>query len=297
MEKEDKLKEFLQNHHTESTTYSYYRIIMIYLEEQPQAKKASYKEVLNYLLIIRNRYHNGNSVKSILNAIKKYYEYLLFTGQRSDHPCRDLNVKDKLHKDVQLQDLLNEKQLKSLLNYKSKRFRSVLDIRDKSMLSLFIYQGITRGELRNLTINDINFDEGSIYIKSSNTSKSRTLELRSSQVLLFYKYINEIRPELIKRNLALTPSDILFINVNGNPAKEYSAEHIFESINKQGGLKVTINLIRQSVIALKLKSGNDIRMVQSFAGHKKASSTERYKYNDMKVLKQAVQKYHPLSNA
>ncbi|MCC6691587.1 MAG: hypothetical protein IT235_08655 [Bacteroidia bacterium] len=45
---------------------------------------------------------------------------------------------------------------------------------------------------------------------------------------------------------------------------------------------------------MKLKKGNDIRMVQHFAGHKNPSSTERYKIKDIEELKAGVNKYHPL---
>jgi integrase/recombinase XerD len=294
MEKENKLKEYLHMHHSETTVYGYYRSIMIYLKEQPEAKKSSYKEITNYLWILRKRYNKGSTVKSILNAIKKYYEYLLYTGQRKDHPCSNLNIKDKLHKDVQLQDLLTEKELESLMEYQSKRYKNVLETRDRAMLSLLIYQGMSKGEIKRLTISDLNLKAGSIYIKSSITSNSRTLELKSGQVLLLYKYINEVRQELLKRNTLPIKTDILFISTHGKAEKGDSLKYIFKEIYKRQGIKVTTSLIRQSVIAIKLKKGNDIRLVQIFAGHKNASSTERYKCKDIEELKAGINKYHPL---
>jgi len=57
---------------------------------------------------------------------------------------------------------------------------------------------------------------------------------------------------------------------------------------------ITPNIIRQSVIALMLKKGKDLRLVQAFAGHLKPSSTERYRPDDSEALKQSVNKYHPL---
>jgi integrase/recombinase XerD len=294
MEEQAQLKDYLQRHHTETTTYGYYRFILIYLREHPEAKKYSYKEIVNYIGVLRNHYNKANTVKARLNAIKKYYEYLVATGQRKDNPCRNLNIKDKLHKDVQLQDLLTEKNLESLLEYQSKRFKSVLETRDRSMLSLLIYQGITKGEIKRLDISDLNLEAGSIYIKSSATSNSRTLELKSRQVLLLYKYMNEARPELLKNNPLQTDTGSLFISTKGKAETGDCLKHIFREIQKRQGIKVTISLIRQSVIAIKLKKGNDIRMVQSFAGHKNASSTERYKSTDIEELKAGVNKYHPL---
>ena len=48
------------------------------------------------------------------------------------------------------------------------------------------------------------------------------------------------------------------------------------------------------MIANLLKSGNDLRVVQAFAGHKYPSATERYKQTQVEELKQAVLKHHPL---
>ena len=48
------------------------------------------------------------------------------------------------------------------------------------------------------------------------------------------------------------------------------------------------------VIANLLKSGKGLRDVQYFAGHKKISSTEKYRQTGLEELKAAILKYHPL---
>ena len=52
--------------------------------------------------------------------------------------------------------------------------------------------------------------------------------------------------------------------------------------------------IRQSVITNLLKEGKDLRVVQVFAGHKKISTTEKYRQSGLKELQEAIEKYHPL---
>lgn len=292
-----KLHDYLQQHHPPATIRCYYRNITIYLKEQPLAEKATYKDIVNYIGQLRNRYTNGNTIKSKLNGIKKYYDYLIATEKRKDHPCRNLNLKEKLHKDVQLQDLLTQKELENLLHYQSKRLKGLLGKRDKALLSLLIYQALTRKELQKLTVSDLNLEAGTIYIKSSINSNSRTLSLENNQILLLYQYLHEIRPKLLSRN-PLPASDFvlsaLFITIKGKAEQGYSLKYMFEQIKKEQGKHVTINLIRQSVLALKLRQGNDIRKVQLFAGHKNASSTERYKAADLEELKAGINKYHPL---
>jgi cytosine/adenosine deaminase-related metal-dependent hydrolase len=43
-----------------------------------------------------------------------------------------------------------------------------------------------------------------------------------------------------------------------------------------------------------LKSGNDLRIVQVFAGHKSPSATEKYRQTQVEELKQQIVKHHPL---
>ena len=51
--------------------------------------------------------------------------------------------------------------------------------------------------------------------------------------------------------------------------------------------------IRQSVIAHLLKENNDLRIVQEFAGHRRAGSTEAYKRTGLEELKSNIEKLHP----
>ena len=60
------------------------------------------------------------------------------------------------------------------------------------------------------------------------------------------------------------------------------------------GKRLTATVIRQSVIALKLKNGEGLRQVQVFAGHKWVSTTEGYRETNLEELRTALAQYHPL---
>jgi YD repeat-containing protein len=53
-------------------------------------------------------------------------------------------------------------------------------------------------------------------------------------------------------------------------------------------------LITLSVIVNLLKSGHDLRLVQTFAGHKYPSATEKYRQTGIGELKAGIEKYYPL---
>lgn len=290
------LKEYLYKRHTKATADRYLRDILIYQKVNPNHKTATYSEIMDYIGELRKKYSNPESIKTILHGLKKYYSYLVYLGQRKDHPCKFIHLKEKQNRNVQLQDLFTTDELELLLDRKE-RYQD-LKIRNQVILSLLIYQGLTTGELTRLETNDIDLEKGEIYIKSSSKLNSRTLKIKSKQILIFHKYINELRPKLMRKSTELALSGVegkLIINKIGNPE---SGEQISYLVSTFKHLFPERNLnpktIRQSVITNLLKSGNDLRIVQVFAGHKYPSATERYKQTNVEELKKQVQKYHPL---
>jgi integrase/recombinase XerD len=52
--------------------------------------------------------------------------------------------------------------------------------------------------------------------------------------------------------------------------------------------------IRMSVTRNLLKEGKDIRVVQTYMGHKSPGTTEKYKQSHTEQLKSEIQKHHPI---
>ena len=74
-------------------------------------------------------------------------------------------------------------------------------------------------------------------------------------------------------------------------------QYLVESLRyRLPGRRLTATVIRQSVIALKLKEGKGLRQVQAFAGHKWVSTTEAYRENNLAELQLAVARCHPLAD-
>lgn len=282
------LEEYLKERHTKGTADRYLRDILIYQKANPNHKTATYSDIMDYIGELRQKYKNPSSIKTILSSIKKYYSYLVFSGVRDDHPCKFINLKGKQNRNIQLQDLFTADELESLL--KRKERYPHLKTRNQIVLSLLIYQGLTTGELTRIEVSDIDLEKAEIYIKSSSKMNSRTLKLKSKQILIFHQYITEIRPKIIKRGTRK-----LIINKLGNPETGEQISYLVSTFKHLfSNRNLNPKTIRQSVITNLLKSGNDLRIVQVFAGHKYPSATEKYRQTNVEELKKEVQKYHPL---
>jgi len=281
---------YLAKYYSKATAKAYKREIVIYLENNPNAENALHGDIVNYIGRLRNRYDSSKTISRIVCSIKSYYNFLNESGKRKDNPGKSIRLRDKISKDIQLQDLFTTAELESLL-HKKERYQA-LEYRNKVLISLLTSQGLKPSEISALTSSDINLESATIYIKGSPKTSARELTLKPNQVLLFYKYKTEIRPKLLKKK----ESDIFIIGHRGKPMKEEDitkhVKRIFKGL--YGNRKVNCMTIRQSVITNLLKQGNDLRIVQVFAGHKNPCATEKYKQTDVEILQMEINKYHPM---
>jgi integrase/recombinase XerD len=284
------IKKYLLEHYTQDTAKIYLYEIENYIASYPQAAQAVYKDIVSYIGTLREKYSNASTLNRILCSIRAYYDFLCYTGRRTDNPAKAIKLRDQRSKDIQLQDLFTTEELEALLN-RPERYNNLAQ-RNRVLISLLVYQALLPGEMEALTVQDINLDTGNIYIKPTTSTNKRELQLKPSQILLFYQYIHEMRPKLSGKN----KSDALLIGIRGTPmSSDDIVKHVIRSYK---GLyprrQVNAQTIRQSVIANLLKQGHDLSLVQAFAGHKYPSSTERYKQNQIETLRDAVQQYHPV---
>lgn len=285
------LDNYLLARYSQQTAKAYGREIKIYRNNFQWADKAVYKDITGYIGLLRRRYSKAATISRIVASIKVYYDYLCSEDVRSDNPAGAIRLKDKQSRDVQLQDLLSVEELEGLMNRKERY--SNLDYRNKVLISLLIYQGLHPGEMEMITLQDIDLGAGSIYIRSTPKTNSRTLWLRPAQILLLHHYITQIRPKLLGQH----ESAALLIGIRGGLMKaEDITKHVKRSFKQvYPGRKVNAQTIRQSVVANLFKAGHDISVVQAFAGHKYPSATQRYRQQGTETLQAAVNRYHPFT--
>lgn len=286
------LRTYLERKYSPATVKVYHFEIKHYLAWMgpEKAPRATYTEVLQYLEYLRSRYDNPATLNRILATIKQYYQYLIDTGQREDHPCASIRIRDRGRQDVQLQDLLSKAELKLLLQRKERY--ELLTLRNQVIMSLLVYQALLSGEICRLALQDVDTRAGTIFIKAGGKTNERTLPLKAEQILLLHRYTQEIRPQLIKED-----TDALIITSRGTAERGEGIHYLVTTFRKLvPNKRLTTVTIRQSVIALMLKAGTDLRIVQTFAGHTKPSTTERYRVDHLEELREAVAKYHPLGN-
>jgi site-specific recombinase XerD len=289
------LRNYLEKKYSKSTLASNLHSIKRFTDYyQNKSETATYMDVLNYIVHLRKNCDlHPKTLRHCLYGVKIYFHYLLEIGKRKDHPCSELFLKDKIDKQIQVDTLYSPQTLENFFtNYRIKK-KKQLENRNKIIISLLVYQALNVSEISDLEIENIDLDACEIHIKSRHYQQKRTLPLQAKQVLLFYNYLENERPKLLKYNLK-NPTETAFIL--GQYGEKINPHNICRMINEH--LKPSEKLqpmkIRQSVIANLLKKENDTRIVQVFSGHRRASTTVQYKQTELEALQNAVNQYHPI---
>lgn len=286
------LEQYLEEKYSSTAIVSYEQIIDRYLSfSTDRAVKATYQDILDYISYLRKQNKHPKTIRNNLYGIKIYYRWLVKTGQRNDHPCQHLYLKDKINRSIPIENLYTPEQLENLLkNYEYRPLKNhspkkeQIEQRNKVIISLLIYQALTALEITQLEIENVNLEKAEIFIKPNVKNRERTLHLKANQILLLHQYIHGILPRF-------NPKDqTLIVNYKGDPIRSNS---IIESINQPVKDRISPLKIRQSVIAHLLKQGNDLRIVQVFAGHRSSASTEAYRQTGLEELKASINKLHP----
>jgi site-specific recombinase XerD len=274
-------REYLSENYTEQTVSRYARAVE-HLAIYVKPEQASHKQIIDYL------FKFDKASAPVIAALKQYYDYLIDQGIRQDHPCKTISTKKK-SKPMQHQELFTAEELELLMK-REVRY-PILERRNKTILSLLIYQGLTPQNIVNLRTIDIDLDSGTVYVMATKQLTRRTLELRPQQVLILLKYIYEDRVELTK-----SANSRLFVTKRG---ENLSVDALNRMLRPQQGLFSNKNLnastIRQSVIANWINHFNyPLEDVQLLAGHRWLSSTVKYKVVNREENREKINRFFPL---
>ena len=305
--KVDSFKEYLKkqrlNENTTGQKSNYTGFYLLWIEgERLGEENTRYNDLLNFIDYCYLEGKTKGHINRILWAIRDYYEYLKLSRPEIKNPARNLHIKATRQKVITGVTPIEE--LETLYQeYPSGSHRGK---RNRIMLGLLVYQGITTEEMKQLEPTHLKLKEGKIRIPGSRRRNGRILELKPFQVLELHEYLTETRrvilDEITTPKPARKPDKInktriesqLFISINGSENIKNSLWHLFREIKKTHPEITSAEQIRKSVIVNWLKDHN-LREVQYMAGHKYVSSTERYQMNHLENLKTKIEKYHPLN--
>ncbi|WP_379968013.1 tyrosine-type recombinase/integrase [Epilithonimonas sp. UC225_85] len=308
-------KNYLQNIElSPSTREMYYMHTMNFIsfldKDNTEIENCTEKEIMMYLQSLQKNELSQATKKLRIYAIKHFFEYQIETGERTDNPAKRIKikgtVKQRVYPSITMQELQNIYQNYEIPKVDDKRSHHnwfdnyrISRERNKVILGLLVYQGITTAEIGRILLEDLDLRAGKIDIRGGRIGRDRTLELKSHQIMDLMEYQYKTRAELLKyQNDTQTKKLFLSMPPSGKTKTESDETlHIFKrltsELKEQYPKLINLQHIRTSVIINWLKKYN-LRQVQYKAGHKNIYSTELYLVNDIDDLQTEINQYHPL---
>jgi integrase/recombinase XerD len=229
----------------------------------------TYSELLEY---IQRRQRMQVSVRTIngeLNTLRRYFDYLVLEGVKGDNPATSVVVKGA--KRNKLYNLLAQEKLDVM--YKNQGTSTPKEIRDKVILGLLIYQGLSIEELKRINTFNIDLEEGVITIPEGNKSNGRVVVLLSKQLMPLLQYLEGKRQQLniVKANRL----NKLILSEGSDDQITASLATIKKKLKKAYPEFENWQQIRTSVITHRLTTAN-LRQQQYYFGFKYIDSIECY---------------------
>jgi len=302
----------------ESTISQYLRHAESFLEwidqEGLSKREVTYNDILGYIEHRRSCGESSGMINRRVLSIRRYFSFFQLKEKKEgmQNPAAGIYLRGRTSK--MISGVLSYEKLEEIYhgytdsgsgNQRSAIRKNPGEIRNKVLLGLLVYQGVTTDELHRLEVDHVKFSHGKVYIPGSKKSNSRLLAMDASQVTVLQEYITQVRPVILlggyRNNPGRKPgpgslvrkTDQLLLSVNGSRNIKSSMHHLFRRLQKQHPDIRDARQIRQSVIIHWLRSYN-LRQVQYMAGHRYVSSTERYRRNNIEDLQKEVTRYHPL---
>lgn len=220
-------------------------------------------------------------------GVQRLYNFLIAEGKTDYNPAANFRIRGTVTKLPR--GVLSRKQIEGI--YNAYEPQTVVQKRNKVLLSLICYQGLVRQELDHLEPGDVHLATGTILIRRKGRLQRRTLPLAAHQVLLFQQYLQETRPQLMEKKGS--GSDKLLVTTgNSDSIVDVACEFLKELQRRHPHLR-SFRHVRNSLITQWVDRYN-IRQVQYMAGHNSIITTQRYLRVNLQGLQNQLKKYHPL---
>lgn len=257
-------------------------------QEDMTLSECRYADILSFIKHFRDQQFSVANHNAHITAIRHLYESLVIAGEADYNPLMNLQIKGRIQRLPH--NLLTREQLDKI--YHSYQVNTEYQQRNKIMLGLYINQALTRTEMNQLEVDDIDLNKGTIRIRSNIKLNERILPLAAYQVPNLYEYIHTIRPQLLKQSEYAKGNRLFFSYASGHTINE-ALRKLLKALRKQNPELITFHQIRSSVISNWVKE-KQIREVQYMAGHSDLNSTQRYQDVNMKDLHASLNEFHPL---
>ncbi|MGG3162161.1 MULTISPECIES: tyrosine-type recombinase/integrase [unclassified Geobacillus] len=231
------------------------------------------QDIEDYLLMLKEeKGYQPASRNRHLNTLRSFYKYATKKGWVKDNPTLPLEQVKVPRKERQY---LTEEE-----------FFQLLEVIDHQLIQLVVrflyFTGLRISECLNLTIDDVNLEEGWIHVRQGKGNKERFVPISSKLKPYLEDYKENWRVE--------TDSNIFFATKKtGRLSDVYVNRVLAEATAKLGWKKkVTCHILRHSFASQLVKKNVNPVNIQKLLGHADLKTTSVYVHANQEQLAEAV---------
>lgn len=255
------------------------------IEEISSYKEISYPIVRGYLVYLHQSHLSKSSINHKLSSLRSFYSYLLKMNIVEDNPFLLIKAQSEPKRNP---DFLYPEEMVELLD--SIDCVTPLDKRNKAMLELMYASGLRCGEVVNLKLKDIDYDNLDLKVMGKGNKE---------RIVPFHEFAGKCMQEYLEARIILIKNQeehgFFFVNKNGTKLTNRGVQNIVDRICYQydATKKIHPHTFRHSFATHLLSGGADIRMVQLLLGHEHLSTTQIYTHVSKEQLQAVYDHTHP----
>lgn len=251
------------------------------IEAITDLKQAHLKEYYKYLEMRPNKKTKALLGTSHLNhnflAIDKLLEFLHNQGMNTAPIPTHYRLKHDEQKRINNIEILSQTDIKELYNnientYLNRPFleRETKHYQLKLIFALYYACGLRRSEGLRLTLDDVNFDNRTVFVRKGKNYKDRIIPMSEGVYRDLQDYMYNFR------NRLKLPHKRLFIHSVSTLCHNL---HHLQSITQNQALqakRITLHSLRHSIATHLLQNGMRIENIAQFLGHSSLETTQLY---------------------
>ena len=225
--------------------------------------------VKQYLLVMQKKGRKPSYLNDLLKAFKCFFRYVW----EEEYIDRLITAKIKNVKQPKvIIKTFSDLQVRQLLNYYHNT--TYLDVRNKTLITLFFDTGMRLGEVINLTKEDIKRDF--ILVRHGKGEKERVVPKSPYLSKQLFRYERVKEGYFYKRAIPYTN---YFLSKNGKPLTNEAVEKMLRVAGKDlaiSDVRVSPHTCRHTFAQMQLRNGLDVYSLSRLMGHENISITQRY---------------------
>ncbi|HEX5419401.1 MAG TPA: site-specific tyrosine recombinase XerD [Gammaproteobacteria bacterium] len=246
---------------------------------------AGHRDVVDYINWRQDCGAKPRSTARQLSSFRRFYRYLLREGHIAKDPTADIAM-PKIGR--ALPQSLTEAEVDALLA--APNVTEPLGHRDRAMLEVLYATGVRVSELINLTITQLNLNQGVLRIIGKG-DRERLIPLGDEAQDWLREFIGGPRIEILLER----QTEFLFPTRRGDRMTRQAFWHIIKRYAKKAGInkKLSPHTVRHAFATHLLNNGADLRVVQLLLGHSDVSTTQIYTHVARERMRELHSRHHP----